>query len=144
MTVDPSYVEQNRAATERLRAMAARSEADLCRPVGEHWTVSVVLCHITWWDRLALYVLDMTEQQGKLFVPDFGTFVNDLTLPFWLAVPPREAARLAVETAEALDRRLESYPPNLLAEVHDFRPRWVFRSLHRNNHLAEAEAALGG
>ncbi len=58
------------------------------------------------------------------------------------AIPPREAVRLATEAAEAVDRRLEAYPPDLLELVYAERKRYVFRAYHRNVHLDEAEASL--
>jgi hypothetical protein len=62
----------------------------------------------------------------------------------WAAIPPRTAAQLAVEAAEALDARLEAFPPHLLEEVHGRYGRWVVRALHRNEHLDEVEAAVQG
>ena len=38
-------------------------------------------------------------------------------LPFWAAVPPVEAARLAIESSAAVDTRLENYPSALLEAV---------------------------
>jgi hypothetical protein len=89
-----------------------------------------------------MYVLDMTEKDGKLFVPEIDIFVNDLSLPLWAAVPPRAAARIAIETSETLDARLEAYPSALLQEIYNYNKRWVVRALHRGEHLDEAEAAL--
>jgi hypothetical protein len=89
-----------------------------------------------------MYVLDMTERDGKLFIPEIDIFVNDLSLPLWAAIPSREAARIAIETSEMLDKRLESYPPALLEEIHTYNKRWVVRALHRGNHLDEVDAAL--
>jgi len=84
----------------------------------------------------------MTEKNGKLFIPEIDVFVNDLSLPLWAAVPPREAARIAIETADFLDKRLEEYSPALLEEIYNYNKRWVIRALHRNEHLDEADAAL--
>ena len=143
MTLDRSYIERNRASTERIRAMAARlSDEEMQHRVGEHWTVAIVMAHLAWWDRRVMYVLDMTEKDGKLFIPEIDIFVNDLSLPLWAAIPPREAARIAIDTAETLDRRLEAYPPYLLEEIQNYNRRWVDRSLHRGEHLDEADAAL--
>ncbi len=142
MTLDRSFVERNRASTRRIRQMASLSDEELQTPVGEHWTVSIVLAHLAFWDRRVLYVLDKTQQDGKLFIPQLDIFVNDLSLPLWAAVPPRDAGRIAIESAETLDQRLESYPPELLEEIQNYNQRWVDRSLHRNEHLDEAEAAL--
>ncbi len=145
MTVDRSFVDLNRASTERMRALAARlSDDELQHPVGEHWTVAVVLAHLAFWDRRVLYLLDATERDGKLFIPEIDILVNDLSLPFWAALPPRTAARLGIETAEALDARLAGYPAPLLEEIFGYNKRWVIRALHRGEHLDEAEAALRG
>jgi len=143
MTLDSTFVERNRASTERIRALAARlSDQQMMTPVGEHWTVAIALAHIAFWDRRVMYVLDRTEQDGKLFIPQIDIFVNDLSLPLWAAIPPREAARIAIEIAETLDRRLESCSPALLKEVHAYNARWVVRAMHRNEHLNEVDAAL--
>jgi hypothetical protein len=143
MTPDRSFADQNRASTDRMRALAGRlSDEELRRPVGEHWTVGVVFAHLAFWDRRVLYVLDRSEQEGGLFKPEIDIAVNDLSLPLWAAIPPREAARIAIATAEELDRRLEQFPPHLLEALYAFNRRWVLRALHRGEHLDEAEAAL--
>jgi hypothetical protein len=143
MSVDPSYIERNRASTQRIRSMAERlSEVEMLHPVGEHWTVAILMAHLAFWDQRVRLVLDRTEQDGELFIPDLGIVVNDISLPLWAVIPPREAARIAIETAESLDRRLETYPPDLLEQVYTYNKRWVDRSLHRGEHLNEAEAAL--
>src|SRR5689334_10817810 len=115
MTLDRSFVERNCASTNRIRALNARlTDEQMQLPVGEHWTPAIVLAHLAFWDRRVMYVLDMTERDGKLFIPEIDIFVNDLSLPLWAAIPPREAARIAIETAEALDKRLEDAPPALI------------------------------
>lgn len=145
MPVDPSYVELNRASTERIRALAARlTDQEMQRPVSERWTVAIALAHLAFWDRRVMYVLDMTERDGEVFIPEIDIFVNDLSLPLWAAIPPREAARIAIETAETLDARLEGFSPTLLEAIHTTSKRWVVRALHRNEHLDEVDAALRG
>jgi hypothetical protein len=145
MALDRSFVELNRASTQRIRDLAARlSDKELQHPVGEHWTVGIVFAHLAFWDRRVLHVLDMTECDGKLFIPEIDIFVNDLSLPLWAAIQPREAARIAIETAETLDKRLEEYSPLLLEEIFNYNKRWVIRAMHRGEHLDEAEAALKG
>ena len=145
MTLDLTFNEQNRTSTERIRALAARlSDAELQHPVGPDWTVAILLAHLVFWDRRVQYVLDRTVRDGKLFIPELDIFVNDVSLPLWAAIPPRAAARLAIETAEATDAQLAAAPPALLEEIYEYNPRWVVRALHRNEHLDEAEAALRG
>jgi hypothetical protein len=143
MTLERSFVELNRASTQRIRDLAARlSDKELQHPVGEHWTVAIVFAHLAFWDRHVMCVLDMSERDGKLFIPEIDIFVNDLSLPLWAVIPPREAARIAIETAETLDKRLEEYSPLLLEEIFNYNRRWVIRAMHRGEHLDEAEAAL--
>jgi len=141
--IDKSFIELNRLSRERMRAIADRlSNDEMQTKVGEHWTVAIVYAHIAWWDRRVMYVLDMSEKNGKLFIPEIDIFVNDLSLPLWAAVPAREAVRIAMENAVAVDKRLESYPEALLEEIHNYNKRWTIRALHRNEHLDEAESAL--
>lgn len=145
MALDRSFVDVNRASTNRIRDLVARlTEQEMQQPVGEHWTVAVALAHLAFWDRRVTYVLDKTEKDGKLFIPNVDIVVNDLSLPLWAAIPPREAARIAIESAEALDSRLEAYSPTLLADIQASNRRWVSRGLHRNEHLDEVDAALNG
>jgi Mycothiol maleylpyruvate isomerase N-terminal domain len=143
MAMDRSFIEHNRASTQRIRDLAIRlSDEEMKTPVGEHWTVAIVFAHLAFWDRRVMYVLDMTQRDGKLFIPEIDIFVNDLSLPLWAAIPPREAARIAIEAAEAVDQQLEEFPPALLEEIYAYNQRWVERSRHRGEHLDEAEAAL--
>ena len=143
MSIDNSYRELNRSSRERIRALAGRlTDAQMQTKVGEHWTVGMVFAHLAWWDQRVIHVLEMTEKNGKLFALEIDTVVNDLSLPLWAVIPPREAARLAIETAEILDKRLEEFSPSLLEAVYGHNKRWVVRALHRNEHLDEADAAL--
>jgi hypothetical protein len=141
--MDRSFIELNRTSRERMRSLAENlTDEEMQTKVGEHWTVSIVYAHIAWWDRRVMYVLDMTEKEGKLFIPEIDIFVNDLSLPLWAVVPAREAVRIAMENAEAVDKRLEEYPAAFLEELFNYNKRWVIRALHRNEHLDEADAAL--
>jgi hypothetical protein len=144
MVLDRSFIERNRASTNRIRALATRlSDEEMLHPVGEHWTGAIALAHLAFWDRRVMYVLDKTEQDGKLFIPEIDIFVNDLSLPLWAAIPPRQAARICIETAEMLDKRLEEFPQTCIDEIYTYNKRWIERSLHRGEHLDEVDAALG-
>ena len=63
-------------------------------------------------------------------------------MPLWAAIPPRAAARIAMEECAAVDKRLEEYSSALLEEIYNYNKRWVVRALHRNEHLDEADAAV--
>ena len=141
--MDQSYMVLNRASTDRIRALAERlTDEEMQHPVGEHWTVGMAFAHLAFWDRRVIYVLDITERDGKLFIPSEMDIVNDLSLPLWAVIPPRDAARIAIETSETLDKRLENYPQALLEEIYNYNKRWVVRALHRNEHLDDVDSAL--
>lgn len=144
MTLDRSFVERNRTETERLRSLIARlSDADLNRPVGEHWVVATALAHLAFWDRRVISILDASEREGKVVAPTLDIAVNDISLPLWRAIPPREAARLALASAEEVDRRLEACPPELLEQIGAANERYLLRANHRKLHLDELEQVLG-
>ncbi len=143
MTLDTSFIELNRASTKRIRKLAASlNDQQMQTKVGEHWTVAIALAHLAFWDRRVMYVLDMTQRDGKLSIPAIDIFVNDLSLPLWAAIPPRDAARIAIETSETLDIQLEEFSPALLEELFNYNKRWVIRALHRGEHLDEVDATL--
>ncbi len=142
MPLDPEIRDANRAATERIRSLAGRlTDDELRQPVGDHWTVAITLAHLAFWDLRALDAISR-EAAGSGPAPNVDVVVNDLSLAIWAAIPPREAVRLSIESAEALDAQIESLPDAVTAAVLGANPRWIRRSLHRNEHLDEAEAAI--
>ena len=145
MSMDRSFVQLNRAATERLRRLVkGLTDDQLLHPVNELWTVSICLAHLVFWEQRVMRVMEMTRKEGKAVTLNIDITVNDLSLPLWSAIPPREAARLAVEAADACDKQLEGFPEDLLQLMYDNRERDVVRALHRNEHLDEMDAALKG
>ena len=143
MTLDRSFVQLNRAGTERLRDLAKRlTEKDLKHSLFEGWTVSAGLAHLALWDRRILYALDLTEREGKFVNPEIEFYVNDIVLPLLLAIPSAAAARISVQTAEAVDKRLEGFREDWLEQMLAANKRMVFRYMHRNEHLDDIEKAL--
>ena len=143
MALAPAILDANRAATARLRSLAGSlTDEQFRHPVGEHWTVAMVFVHLAFWDRRCLAMFDRIEAAGRDTEVDIDLVVNDLSLPIWAAVPPRDATRIALEAAETLDARIEAYPDDLAAMVLESHPRWIRRHYHRDEHLGEAEAAL--
>ena len=143
--MDNSFVEQNKASRKRLKKLVkGLSKKDMGRKVGTDWTVAVALAHIAFWDRRVQFVLDKTEAAGKLAAIEFDTVLNDVMLPAWELISGKDAASLAIDTADELDKRLASFPPELLEQVYAHNPRWVVRALHRNEHLDEVDKALQG
>jgi hypothetical protein len=108
--------------------------------VGEHWTVAVALAHIQYWDGRAVGALEAWRRHGLLLSLYIGSeaVVNDLLLPFWRELAPREVLEQAIKTAQVLDRIVADLTPVEAEAAH----RVLDRSRHRSNHLDEVDRAL--
>jgi hypothetical protein len=145
MPVDPEILAANERSTDRIRSIGERlTDDELRHPVGEHWTVAITLAHLAFWDRRALDSLRRSVAANEPAAAVIDVVVNDLSLPQWAAIPPRETVRLALEAAAETDAFVATLDASLAAAVLTASPRVVRRHLHRNEHLDEAEAALGG
>lgn len=147
MATDRSFQAKNTQARERLTALAGRlGEADLQRPVGHGWTVAATLVHLAFWDLRAIVLMDRYQTAG---VTPSATdadvdVVNDTVHALAQAIPPRAAARLAIDAAERVDRRIEALPDRLLDAVAGAAepPFNLARHTHRTEHLDEIERVL--
>lgn len=150
MPETPDYVEQNTRQRERLRSLVERlTDEELRAPVNESWTVAGVLGHIAFWDGRALFLANKLVR-GEPFTPSDNEpedvdWINDANRPLIHAIPPREAADLALRLADETDARVASLPPELVAKAwpeDSESPLNVIRAHHRGEHLDEVEAAL--
>jgi len=147
MSDDRSYIDQNTLERERLRALVERLDEDGLRaPVNDYWTVAGVFGHIAFWDARVLALSDKLAR-GEPFSPDDSEpedvdWINDASRPLIHAVPPLEAARLALEIAEETDARVATLPVDRLWPQDPDRPLDALRASHRGEHLDEVEAAL--
>lgn len=147
MSEDRSYIDQNTRERERLRALVERLDEDELRvPVNEYWTVAAVLGHIAFWDGRVLALSDKL-QRGEPFTssdaePEDVDWINDATRPLIHAIPPREAARLALQIAEETDARVATLPLDRLWPRDPDSPLYAVRASHRGEHLDDVEAAL--
>jgi hypothetical protein len=147
MAENRSYVEENTRERERLRSLVERlSEDELRVPVNDHWTVAGVLGHIAFWDARVVALADKVER-GVPFSPsdtepEDVDWINDATRPLIHAIPPLEAARLALAIAEETDARVATLPPDRLWPNDPDSPLYAIRASHRGEHLDEVEAAL--
>ncbi len=148
MPEDESYNERNRHERERMRAIVERSsDDDLRRPVNEHWTVAALLMHIGFWDARNRWLTDKVRS-GVPFSPsdvepEDVTWINDSTRPFLHAIPPRDAARLALYLAEQADAGVASIAPERTWPADPTSLVNPVRAEHRAEHLDQIEAALG-
>lgn len=129
--------------------VASLDDAALAEGVHGDWTVAAKLAHLAYWDRFALALLQRWaagEGYATDTLPDFyDDALNDAQLAEHLSLPPREAARLAVEAAGAIDARLHSLPAETAVRLlTDRDASWLLRRHHhRAEHLVEIDVALG-
>ena len=140
------YVEENRVQRERLKALVTRlSDADLRRAVGDGWTIAATLAHVAFWDQRVLRLLDRFERQGigpSQHPPDVDA-INDAAQALCLAIEPRVAVQLALDSAAQVDARLESLSDAMLAQLTAAgAPIKLLRAEHREYHLDEIESVL--
>ena len=144
MSIDRGFVDENSKARARLKALVARlSDADLAHPMPAGWTVAGVLGHVAFWDQRTLVLLDAWERTDavppRLRAEDTD-WINDAGKPFVLALPPRQAAELAVSIAEGVDRKIETISDDFAKRIEAAgNPISLRRSEHRREHLDEIE-----
>ncbi|PYN93317.1 MAG: hypothetical protein DMD91_30285 [Candidatus Rokuibacteriota bacterium] len=149
MPADRSYVAQNTAQRDRLKAFVTRAtDQDLKTAMPAGWTVAAVLAHLAFWDQRIVVLIDAWESEGAAAVPrtvnddDIG-WVNDAGKPHCLALQPRVAAQLAVAAAEAADGKLAGLKDEFVAaNTKAGSPINPLRATHRKEHLDEIERAL--
>ncbi|HUQ42682.1 MAG TPA: maleylpyruvate isomerase N-terminal domain-containing protein [Candidatus Limnocylindrales bacterium] len=145
MAIDRTYIARNDRERARLKALVSKaSDADLARPMPDGWTIAGVLLHMAFWDQRIVVLLDKWEREGvipRLEEEGDVDWTNDSAKPMLLAVPPRRAAQLAVEIADAVDAHVAAARDEIVArnEYLNFS-----RADHRGEHLDEIEAALRG
>lgn len=144
--VDRSYIAENAVELRRLRSMVERlSDADLARPTPGGWTVASSLAHVAFWDQRILFWLDRLEhgEAPRPLEEADVDWINDAGKPLCLALPPRVAARLTVEIAEEVDRRLAALSDERISSNRAAgEPLLLTRAHHRKTHLDEIERVL--
>ncbi len=138
-----NYSQRNTESRERLASVCQRlSDEQLSRVAFDDWTISAVLAHMAFWDRIALERWNIFEKDRQP-IPVLSDIINTAGAAGWLATPPREAARLALDAAEAVDKRIEGLPEDLIDAARAVNPRMFERFHHRDEHLSAIEAAAG-
>lgn len=146
MSVDRTHLVENDAERERLRSLVTGlSDEELSRPMPAGWTVAAVLAHIGFWDARAIFWLDQWGRGVEPSAPDYETredveWINDSAKPLCLALPPRDAAQLALRLAEEADGKVEALSDEMLAKIRAAgSPFNLSRGDHRKEHLDDIE-----
>jgi hypothetical protein len=140
-------LEENEQQRQRLIALVDRlSDDDLGRETGAGWTVSTHLAYLAFWDRWAEHLI-RRWRTGELPPPTVPAWYDDAMnatlLDQWRALPPRAAATLAVEAAEAVDFEIaRTETPVLMAMTAAHEGHLIHRHQFRSRRLDDLEAAL--
>ena len=142
--MERSYATENARERQRLQALIGRlSDDDLKCPLPNGWTVAITLAHLAFWDRQRLALLKHWERSGVQPAPVDTDTVNEAVSVLAAALPPRTAAQLALDAAEAIDRALEQLSTDLLTAIEaGGEGRILRRAVHRSHHLDRIEQAL--
>jgi uncharacterized damage-inducible protein DinB len=135
--------QNNRESTVRMRKVIHQlSGEELSNRIGSDWTISITLAHMALWDQRVIFVIESANKNNKVHAPFYDDQLNDILTPLLMAIPPKEAVKMAIATAERLDNELEKCPKLFLEEMKKVNSRLLERSIHRNLHLDEIEKAL--
>jgi uncharacterized protein (TIGR03083 family) len=142
--MDQAVLAANRASLDRLNALLDRlSDDDLSHPLAAGWTVGSTLAHLAFWDRRMARLVERWDTQGVGNSPTDPDIINDAMKPAWLALAPdavRAESRAAAAEGDAAVARLS---PAMWQAARDGTMIRLGRDKHRNEHIAEIEAALG-
>ncbi len=149
MAEDRKHQSGNDAERLRLHTLVARlSDQDLLRPMPAGWTIAAILAHMAFWDARAVVWLDKWAGGVEPTKPDYETpddvdWINDSAKPLCLALPPRDAANLALRLADEADRKVAALSDDMLAKVRALGvPFGLARGEHRKEHLDDIERML--
>jgi uncharacterized damage-inducible protein DinB len=137
------YMRRNAESRARLASICERvNNEQLARIAFGDWTVSAVLAHMAFWDRVALERWNTfeKERQPVLQLPEF---LNTVGAADWRAIPPRNAVKSVLEAADALDKKIEELPDDLIEAARQANnPRMFERFHHREDHLSAIERVI--
>ena len=143
--MEKNHIKENAKATERLAKLVKSLTDDDLKLViyKEGWTVAAALAHIAFWDERRRLVLKIWKKKGVKPITHIGDIVNDILIPFLLAIPVRKAAQLAVTTARALDEEIAALSPRMVKAIEALNDEVALnRADHRDSHVDKIEAFL--
>jgi hypothetical protein len=124
--------------------LSSLSDSDLAAQMPAGWTVSAVLCHLAFWDKRALVLLDKWEKEGIEISLIDTDLVNEVSRLLCLAIPARTAVQLFLSNAEEIDNKIACLDPTWAKEIQEKGKNvHLQRAEHRYCHLKEIKVALG-
>lgn len=144
---DRSYIAENDRERRRLETLVGKlDDPALSRAMPAGWTVAAVLAHLAFWDQRIVLLTEQLRRGASVPPAEAADvdWINDAAKPAQLALAPRRAATLAVETARAADQAVATLSDDLLAKnVAAGSPINLLRAEHRREHLDAIEHVLG-
>ena len=140
-----TYILENNRERERLRRLVnGITDTELTLVIyQEGWTIASMLAHLAFWDKYRLELMKKWQRQGVSPTVIDDDLLNDTLLPFFLELPPRKAADMALAMAEKIDSELEHLSPDMTNAIMSLGERHALnRSIHRKMHLDEIETLL--
>lgn len=134
----------NKASREKMRTLIeSMSDEQIALPTVAGWTIASTLAHVAFWDFRILYLLKHWRENGIAPSPYDVDAINEAHKPLCLALPPRTAAELALQAAEAIDSEIEKTSDELAEKIIAAGLQFKFeRNEHREYHLIEIEQVL--
>ena len=134
----------NKIARDKMRSLIeSMSDEELSLPTVAGWTVASTLAHVAFWDFRILYLLKHWKENEIAPSPYDVDAINEAHKPLCLALPPRTAANLALQAAEAIDDEIEKTSDEWAEKIRAAKVQFKFeRNEHREYHLKEIERAL--
>lgn len=142
-----TIIKGNNLTRDRLRELVGRlSDIDLTRDLGDGWTVAAMLAHCAFYDLRLVALFDRWQRTGEVAaLPMEADILNAAMLPLALAMPPRAAANLAIEAAEAADTKVAELEldMDMVDKIEAAgTPIKLNRAEHRKEHIRQIEGAL--
>jgi hypothetical protein len=143
--MNEAYTRENDHERQRLMRLTTKlTEADLIRPMANGWTVATKLAHLAFWDLYWLALIDEWEKTDFDYSRSKFDAINHGVLVLSRLIPPTAVVGLVRDAADAIDRKLETVSPQLVAAIETAGcVHILLRAQHRREHLDQIETTLG-
>ncbi len=143
--MNADVVARNQESVRHLKELVAHlTDGDLARSVGDGWTVSTALAHLAYWDRRAAILLTRWQKQGITPDDSDSSVINEASAALWSAVPPRAAAQIAIDSADAANKAVAALSDDMAQQIMTGNAGVALKRFeHREEHIEQIQKALG-